>query len=200
MIVGLALAPKFVTDQRSVGGANWQERWIELAERYVLRCTPELFAAYDTTLAEAEGTKISFDADAMVGMAGFVGDVYGVLSLRLDSSVVAACLPVHREGAPSRRMLFDWTSELANQLVGRVKLRLSGHGVNFRVSAPISLDCARMRFIGATGETCRASFCTDHGDIEVWVDGSVRQSVTWSEAFFRDDTSDANVEGSVIFL
>ncbi|MBK8013814.1 MAG: chemotaxis protein CheX [Deltaproteobacteria bacterium] len=183
-----------------MSNTSGEERWVELAERYVLRCTPELFTAYGMAIEGKTSSRVSFDSDSLVGVAGFVGDVCGILSLRIDAAVVAACHPIQKDAAPNRRMLFDWTSELANQLVGRIKLRLGNHGINFRVSAPIALDGARMRFVGANGHTCRASFDTGTGDLDVWVDAELRKSVTWSEAFFRDDLSDPNVEGTVIFL
>ncbi len=175
---------------------------MHLMERYVLRCTPELFGDYDIGVSVVEERAGSVgDGTSLAGVVGFVGDLCGTLLLCASPELAAASHPLRaRAAAVTERMQFDWVGELANQLMGRVKLRLADHGINLRVSAPISISAERLVHLGAAGETCRARFRRGSSEMKVWVDADLRGSLLWSEAFYRDREPEPAVEGTVTFL
>jgi len=70
----------------------------------------------------------------------------GALVLSLSRELVAASLPANlRAGDPNLGILADWTGELSNQLLGRLKNRLCAAGIDIALSTPIVFFGKEMR-------------------------------------------------------
>lgn len=90
----------------------------------------------------------------LAGFIGFAGAVRGSLMISGPSEMFRASHPATNERASlSRDALFDWTGELANQLLGRVKRRFCERGRDFDASTPTAIEGRELyrRFPGRTG-------------------------------------------------
>jgi chemotaxis protein CheX len=115
---------------------------VTLFRKYLERCSLELFTEYGVELASLQASPPPSVHDEVAGIIGFAGDqMKGSLLLATTFAVVKQTYPASSSGEPSPTsdVLVDWTSELANQLLGRVKNQLLLHGVSFIVSTPVSL-------------------------------------------------------------
>lgn len=99
-----------------------------------------LWRAYDVELTPTpflDGE--ASDEPMLFGAIGFVGDglratcLLGAHQRLLDAS--------GRSRNPPR----DWIAELSNQLVGRIKIRLLGSGVNVKLTTPLALSGIRLK-------------------------------------------------------
>ncbi|MEO6952086.1 MAG: hypothetical protein ABI321_09750 [Polyangia bacterium] len=119
-----------------------------LFEHYLQRCSAELFAEYGVELTPHDGESPGSVSDGVAGVIGFAGEnIKGSLLLGTTSAVVRSTYPVSTaNGAePGSSALVDWTSELSNQLLGRLKNRLLLHDVSFIMSTPVSLAGDHLR-------------------------------------------------------
>jgi hypothetical protein len=174
-----------------------RSRLVQVIDRLVLSCTPDLFDAYQIPVQSMpSGGAIAHDA--LAGAVGFLGDASGLLVLAVPRAIAADHHPL-RGSTVTERMKFDWVGELANQLLGRIKLRLAEYELDVRVSAPISLEGHRLRLVGASGQICRSRFRHASGDVQVWVDADIRDSLLWSGVLLREEEATAG-EGTVMFL
>jgi len=116
----------------------------DLFDRYVRQCCCELFAAYGVSLVADGQEQAEKQRYGLAGIIGFTGDqVKGSLLLASTVEMIAATFPVKvASGASTEDALVDWTGELSNQLLGRIKNRLLPHGVSFALSIPVSLSGA----------------------------------------------------------
>jgi chemotaxis protein CheX len=68
----------------------------------------------------------------------------------------------------SDEVLADWASEVANQLLGRIKNMLSAHGVNFSVGIPAVLGGDRVRLLCRDRPGClEHSVCVDGRSVDL---------------------------------
>jgi hypothetical protein len=119
--------------------------------------------------------------ETLVAAIGFRSPcLSGELVLLAPPSFVEVVLPREvRERRPSARIAADWVGELANQLVGRLKNKLLGYGVDVALGTPRAVtDCeivdfeASMRTIVRLSLTSRegsllAMLFTEHADLSL---------------------------------
>lgn len=177
-----------------------RQRLTQLLDRYIGRCTPELFLAYRPDVLPHAKPPSHTPTYTLAGIIGFVGDLSGTLLIGATPAVVSACHPMREKQVLTERMQLDWVGELANQMLGRLKTRLGAHGLEIRFSAPISLAGERMRHVGAAGATFRASFYYGPDTVDVWVDADIKDSVVNSEIFYDESRDGDGDEGAVVFL
>jgi CheY-specific phosphatase CheX len=68
---------------------------------------------------------------SVVGIRG--EQLRGGLAFVAPAALVARTLPVPRDAARAERQLRDWSGEIANQLVGRLKNKLAARALDFEV-------------------------------------------------------------------
>jgi CheY-specific phosphatase CheX len=174
-----------------------QPRLTQLINRHLGRCTPELFRDYGLEIWAARADDTAAQSYQIAGVMGFVGDFCGTLLLGTSQELLSASHPLRALGRDiNEGMQLDWVGELANQLMGRLKVRLGSNGIQLRFSTPISLTGDRIRHIAAAGRTQRSAFRSNVGPLSVWVDGVLHEAVESREAFFSDEESEAT-EGAV---
>jgi chemotaxis protein CheX len=78
---------------------------------------------------------------------GFTSDnLRGLLVLTLERSLAVQSLPPNlREGTPGDEIVADWTGELSNQMLGRLKNRFRSVGIDISLSTPIVFMGKEMR-------------------------------------------------------
>jgi CheY-specific phosphatase CheX len=76
----------------------------------------------------------------------------GLLVLTVERALAAQSLPPNlRQGQPGDEIVADWTGELSNQLLGRLKSRFRPAGIDISLSTPIVFMGKEMRhFSNAT--------------------------------------------------
>jgi CheY-specific phosphatase CheX len=78
--------------------------------------------------------------DDIAGFIGFGGEVRGSLMLAATTQFFNSTAPApDPSGRLSESDLFDWTGEMANQLLGRIKRRFCGLGRDFHASTPTAI-------------------------------------------------------------
>src|ERR1051325_573288 len=95
----------------------------------------ELMAAYDVELTSAaEGWATRAEEGKLFGVLGFRGR--GVRA----TCLIGAELSLVEASCRARGRPRDWIAELANQLVGRVKMKLTSHAVSVTMTTPLALS------------------------------------------------------------
>ena len=136
----------------------------------------ELMAAYGVDLAVAGWGWQADDEEAkMFGVIGFSGK--GVRATCLIGAeqrlVEASC---RARGRPR-----DWISELANQLVGRVKMKLVSHGVSVTMTTPLALSGVRVTPLPRMGGD-PVAFNSHHGAALLWLETETDEQFVLSPA------------------
>ncbi len=85
--------------------------------------------------------------DAVVSILGFAGEcMRGALTLVCHPRLVGRSLPgIQNTSSRPEAMIRDWSGELVNQLLGRIKNQVLRHGLDFRVAIPITVHAEALR-------------------------------------------------------
>lgn len=142
----------------------------ETFDSIVARSVEELFAAYRVQLVPVTGVT-SAEEVAFAGVIGFTGhNIRGTLVLAPTRSLLESS----HQASPAA--LGDWAGELANQLLGRIKNRLRGYGVEIHVTTPVILRGISLAPLprGDLGPYC---FTGPAGSLSVWFDVEVGEEL-----------------------
>jgi hypothetical protein len=123
----------------------------------------ELWRDYGVAITPgAQGWGIS-DEPVLFGVIGFVGDAVRATCLlgAHQHLIEASC----RAGNRSR----DWIAELANQLMGRLKMRLLGCGVSVKLTTPLALSGVHLMPLPRLGQE-PMTFASELGSVIVWLE------------------------------
>jgi hypothetical protein len=127
------------------------------------RACVELFSDYGVELGASSGGWADSEERLLSGVIGFVGRrVRGTCLLAGSEGPLAASCP---EGG----RLYDWVGELANQLVGRLKSKLLGLGVEVALTTPIVLSGVRLKPL-PRGRLEPAVMSAAAGPVMVWTE------------------------------
>ena len=110
----------------------------------------------------------------LAGVMGFVSERL------LGSCLLAGSHDVLMATAPKDARPRDWVGELANQLVGRLKSKLLGHGVTITMNTPVVLSGISLCPLPRT-EVAPTVHSTPAGQLLVWVEIDVDPQFTWGE-------------------
>ncbi len=126
-------------------------------------CCVELFGAYGVVLSPSTAEFIVSDEVLLSGVIGFVGP-----ELRGTCLLVANRSPIELS-SPQKDHTRDWVGELTNQLVGRLKRKFLGFGLEVALTTPVVLSGVHLRPMPRRELSPRV-FSTDSGSIMVWVE------------------------------
>lgn len=105
----------------------------------------EFFRAYGITCDKTESCAAAPGAE-MGSIVGFRGKgLRGGLAFVAPTELVARLLPVPKRPARGELQLRDWSAEIANQLVGRLKNKLSAHSIDFEIGTPVCFRGSSIR-------------------------------------------------------
>jgi chemotaxis protein CheX len=117
---------------------------------FVVELCREMFAptvdGFQEIAAESAGATEESRLAASVGLGG--AELRGALILVAGNAFFRATYPLEL-GPASDADLADWARELANQLLGRIKNRFAGLGINFNISTPTVLSGEHLRLCPA---------------------------------------------------
>jgi hypothetical protein len=124
----------------------------------------ELLAAYGVELtATSVRWENPTDDPILFGVIGFSGP--GMRATCLIGAERALVEASCRDPSHPR----DWIGELANQLVGRIKMKLISHGVSVTMTTPLALSGVRVTPMPRT-ETDPLAFTSRRGRALLWVE------------------------------
>jgi hypothetical protein len=123
----------------------------------------ELMRDYGVALSKRTIGSTLPDGPVLFGIIGFVGrGVRATCLLGAEQALVdASC----RSSSRSR----DWIAELANQLVGRIKMKLLTHGVNVTMTTPLALSGVQFTPLPRLGQD-PALFDSARGTALLWLE------------------------------
>lgn len=136
------------------------QEWNQI-DRIVVSCTEALFLSLGVTVEHVgvadESAAAPRQTLAVMGFGGL--QMRGSLLMSADASALTLLHPARAGGAaPAEDELCDWSGELANQLLGRVKNRLLAHGLVIQQSTPTTLSGLDLRL----GASTRNALCLPH--------------------------------------
>ncbi len=176
--------------------------------------SPELLQRLDTIVESSAralfGThgvplgKQSNDFDVTPGdhdVAGTIGftspELRGALLMTARCDVLASSWPAElRDRVPTERDVYDWTGELVNQLLGRVKNAMVPFGLAIEQSTPTVVSGRRLHRAPASTNVARSYLFEACGNsIAIYFDAVAAPGFTWSEP--HGDSPKAIAEGDV---
>jgi hypothetical protein len=123
-----------------------------LLSRILLDAARQLLAADDRPWEVVGGEMLHLDLqDALAASIGLANtnELRGKLVIIAPPELFRSVYPpeIARRGI-SDASLANWASEVANQLLGRIKNLLSAHGVDFSIGIPAVIAGDRLRLLG----------------------------------------------------
>lgn len=113
------------------------------------------------------------DPKQIVAFMGFTGDVLrGTLVLKAPLEILRAAYPLPLNASGDWQLdVFDWTGEIANRLLGRIKLALTARGADVEASTPRVMSGEHLHVSRSTkGTVCAAAFRVGDSAVRVWFD------------------------------
>ena len=153
------------------GDGAMTARNYSILDQLLRDCCLELMADYGLPATLATPTPSSDGAtDVSIAAIDFSGrDLRGTIGLRMTNSVV---LETYRAAVgapiePGSTDASDWTCELVNQLIGRLKNKLRSYNVSFNVNTPRLLV---MFPVAELERALRSRFVSDRGSFAGYLD------------------------------
>lgn len=153
------------------------------------KCCVELFAAYGVALNSNASEFIVSEEVLLSGVIGFVGP-----TLRGTCLLVGNRSPIELS-SPQKQHTRDWVGELTNQLVGRLKRKFLGFGLEVALTTPVVLSGLHLRPM-PRGKLSPRVFSTESGSIMIWVEVEAERGFELGPAI-SDSTS---AEGDVLMF
>jgi CheY-specific phosphatase CheX len=152
---------------------------VERLDAMVEPAARALFEHHGLSLPRASGevdeTPMDHDVAAAVGFTS--PNVHGAVVMTTRKDIVARAWPRelrHRE--PSERDVCDWTGELVNQLLGRVKNGLASFGVTLDQGTPTVVTGRHLHRVPASTNIARRySFAVPGGSLLVYFDATLAE-------------------------
>ena len=129
------------------------------------------------------------DEVLLSGVIGFVGP-----TLRGTCLLVGNRSPIELS-SPQKEHSRDWVGELTNQLVGRLKRKFLGFGLEVALTTPVVLSGLHLRPM-PRGKLTPRVFSTESGSIMIWVEVEAEPGFELGPAV-SDSTS---AEGDVLMF
>jgi len=146
-------------------------------------------AAKRTPQAETELRELA----AVIGFAG--AQLRGSLVITYDNALAAATCT----DCGGTVNILDWTGEVANQLLGRIKNKLLAHGVSIDLCTPVALSGKKLEStIGESVAVRSFTFNTMHGACTVYFDYRLVEQLELRTGFQSD--SAIRQEGELVLF
>jgi CheY-specific phosphatase CheX len=158
----------------------------------------EFFDHYGVDCASVEpGTPRDADpAQGEVGsIVGFKGaNVRGGLAFVAPAGLIQRMLPVPSVAGRADLQLRDWSAEIANQLIGRFKNKLSAPGWDFDVGTAVCFRCTslELEFL-PNSDGISLSFATASAAVRVYLDCSFLAGAIWPEELGVENVAEGDV-------
>jgi CheY-specific phosphatase CheX len=144
-----------------------------------------LFATHGLELGARSGAfDVTPDDHDVAGSIGFTGpEIRGAVLMTARKDVLARAWPPElRHRTPTDRDVYDWSGELVNQLLGRVKNALVPYGLSLEQSTPTVVTGWHLhRAPASTNVARRYLFEAAGGSIAVYFDAVVGETFALAE-------------------
>ncbi len=143
----------------------------------VLQCSRDVLSAcaipigLDVDDIDDSGLEMSAQVATFIGFGGAL--LRGTLTLVAPFALLHAAypIPICAPAEVPEADVLDWSGELVNQLLGRIKNRLAPRGVEIMASTPKSLRADQPRIQRTTSTTiCALQFSSGPARLGVWFD------------------------------
>ena len=145
-----------------------------------------LFVTHGLALGDRSGAfSATPDDHDVAGSIGFMApEIRGAVLVTARKDVLARAWPTElRDRVPSDRDVFDWTGELVNQLLGRVKNALVPFGLTLEQSTPTVVTGWHLhRAPASTNVARRYLFEADGGSIAIYFDAVVAEGFALADS------------------
>jgi hypothetical protein len=148
----------------------------DLLKSFLVSVCSEVFAGYGLVLELQSDERTFNGSPSQVGtFIGFFGPTLrGTLTIFAPTSFMRATYPLRAaDGTVGDLQLLDWSSEIANQLLGRLKNKLVGRGMELEMSLPKTLLAAGV-FVATGGpkSVCALTFTNGVDEMGVFLDAA----------------------------
>ncbi|MBN1520132.1 MAG: chemotaxis protein CheX [Spirochaetales bacterium] len=143
----------------------------------------DLFGAYGVVLEDVIDERDLQDTIFVATIGYTHARLHGALIIALDPALARASLPSQiAAGEPSVERLADWSGELANQLLGRIKKKLAGSGLDINLGTPVVLEGKKMHYFPQHPKLARRmGFASASGRLDVEFQGEYEGFLELSE-------------------
>jgi CheY-specific phosphatase CheX len=158
------------------------EQSVDFVREVLSSCVTEFFDAYGVSCIVDDEADSAVGEHVLLGsIIGFRGKgVRGGLAFVAPVELITAILPVPLKDGEGQ--LRDWSAEIANQLVGRFKNKLSARSVDFDVGMPVCFTGKSIRFVFLpNAEGTSLSFHTPSSQVRVHLDCSLASELVDGE-------------------
>ncbi len=154
-----------------------------LLQALITQSAVELLSDIGAEFRATESSDWLPDITAIIGIAGEA--VAGSVALCSSSECLAGLAKLGNAMLPE-----DWLGELANQLVGRFKRRVSCHGAVFSLGTPTVVVGERLRVVigRARQRSIVVRLQSPMGRVEVWLEFNLRKGHELSAEPMEDGT------------
>jgi len=159
-----------------------------------------ILGASGMDVADPVTPKEAPDPSQIVALIGFAGSALrGTLTLIAPSQLFRRSFPAHGNVTCGEWEVFDWAGELANLVLGRVKVGLAARGVDVESGTPRVMRVSQLQGLPSTEPTvCATSFSTHDGPMTVRIDAVGSND---GRLFTIDSVTDDSLpEGEVILF
>jgi CheY-specific phosphatase CheX len=140
----------------------------------LIECCIALLSSYDVTVVcDGPASRAEIPEEGIVAFTGFTGEaIRGNLVICAPLALICQAMPLGHDDMAEEEQR-DWACELSNQLLGRLKLRLSMFGVHFEMTTPSAMAGRELRGRLADKETLVLKFSTESLAFYVELDAMV---------------------------
>jgi hypothetical protein len=184
----------------------------EVLNKLVLDCTMDLFAAYSVALRHEPYRPLNLQTEVESrsgGVIGFTSDcIAGTLLLVAPFELLASCRPTpHLPGKLSTSsaadwiLVRDWSMELTNQLLGRIRNRLNEYGFWLEARVPTAVSGPAL-LIAIRARNCTPlQFATPGRQaLRIWFDAKTGARFDMAAARMRNAPAPQHKEGDLILF
>lgn len=153
-------------------------------------CVIKVFEAYDATLEAADDADPGHEVVAVIGYAA--DELRGGLALGISKALAQRTMPT------SETPLYDWTGELANQILGRVRNKMLAYQVDIQISTPVVLHGLGVQVAPPGHHGVRvASYKSGDDVVQVLLEARFEEGFVLPE---RSDNGDTVDEGEMLLF
>jgi len=144
----------------------------ELSE-IVVSASRHVFPSCGIPLAGQITNGVEAPEKQLVAFMGFTGDALrGTMAIVVPTELMRQAYPLPlRDNDRSEFEVFDWAAEVANRLLGRIKVALAARSVEIEASTPRVMLAEQLHVTRSTrGTVCSACFASGSTSVRVWFD------------------------------
>jgi CheY-specific phosphatase CheX len=139
----------------------------------VISSAQHILPACGLPIGDPIETPLTDTTKQVVAFMGFTGDVLrGTIAVVAPLDLIRKAYPLPLDDAARWELeVFDWAGEIANRLLGRIKLLLTPGGISIEASTPRVMLGEQLHVTRSTqGTVCSTCFPVGNSWVRVWFD------------------------------